>query len=66
MQPAGGLLRDVTFELDPDAVEILRKCPRFEDFSPATEVLSNITLGTGNGDAPRCFGVKLDQAFVKF
>ena len=47
-------------------MEVLRKLPGFEDFDPTTEVLSNIRPGTGNVDAPRCFGMKLDQAFEKF
>ena len=62
----GEQLRVVNFELDPDSAEILLKFPGFEDFSPATEVLSNIRPGTGNVDAPRCFGMKLDIAFKKF
>ena len=52
--------------LDPESVEILRRSPGFEDFDPTTEVLSNMRPGTGNVDAPRCFGMKLDQEFQKF
>ena len=59
-------LRVVNFELDPESAEVLRKFPGFEDFDPMTEVLLNIRPGTGNVDAPRCFGMKLDQAFEKF
>ena len=62
----GEPLRVVNFELDPESVEVLRRFPGFEDFDPMTEVLSNIRPGTGNVDAPRCFGMKLDQAFEKF
>ena len=58
-------LRLVNSELDSDTVEILRRFLGFEDFNPATEVLSNSRLGTGNVDAPRCFGMELDQAFAK-
>ena len=56
----------MNFELDPESVEVLRRFPGFEDCDPTTEVLSNIRPGTGNVDAPRCFGMKLDQAFQKF
>ena len=62
----GEPLRVVNFELDPESVEVLRKFHDYEDFDPTTEVLSNIRPGTGNVDAPRCFGMKLDQAFKKF
>ena len=62
----GEPLRVVNFELDPEPVEVLRRFPGFEDFDPMTEVLSNIRPGTGNVDAPRCFGMKLDQEFQKF
>ena len=62
----GEPLRVVNFELDPESVEILRMFPGFEDFDPTMEVLSNIRPGTGNVDAPRCFGMKLDQAFQPF
>ena len=62
----GEPLRVVNFDLDPESVEVLRRFPGLEDFDPMTEVLSNIRPGTGNADAPRCFGMKLDQAFQKF
>ena len=52
--------------MDPESVEVLRKFPGFEDFDPITEVLSNIRPGTGNVDAPRCFGMNLGQAFEIF
>ena len=58
--------RVVNFELAPDAVEIIPTLPGFEDFNPVTEVLSNIRPSTGNVDASRYFGMKLDQAFAKF
>ena len=62
----GVLLRVVNFELDPDAVEILRQFRGFEAFNLMMEALSNIRPGAGHVDAPRCFGMKLDQAFTKF
>ena len=62
----GEPLRVVIFELDPDSAEILRTFPGSEDFNPVTEAVSNIRPGTGNVDAPRCFGMKLDMAFEKF
>ena len=62
----GEPLRVVNFELDRESVEVLRRFTGVEDFDPMTEVLSNIRPGTGNVDAPRCFGRKLDQVFQKF
>ena len=54
--------REVNFELSPDAVEVLRLCPGYEDFDHNTEVLHMIKPGTGCKDAPRCWSLKLAEA----
>ena len=54
--------REVNFELRADAVEVLRQCPGYHGFNPATEVLHVEKPGIGCNDAPRCFALKLARA----
>ena len=54
--------REVNFELRADAADMLRQCPGFEDFDRHREVLHCTKPGTGCGDAPRCFSIKLARA----
>ena len=62
----GAPQREVNFELGADAVAVLRQCPGYSDFNPATEVLHMEKPGTGCKEAPRCFGLKLKRADDKF
>ena len=54
--------RDVNFELDSDAVAILRTLPGYEDFDPRVEVLHCDKPGTGCKDAPRAWSIQLTKA----
>ena len=51
--------REVNFELTGEAAAMLRLCPGYESFDPQREVLHCDKPGTGCGDAPRCFSIKL-------
>ena len=53
--------REVNFELSPDAVQILKQCPGYEDFDPTLEVLHMVKPGTGCKDAPRCWSIQLTR-----
>ena len=53
--------RQVCFELDGDAVEVLQTLPGYRDFDPDTEVLEMLKPGTGCKDAPRCWAIQLTK-----
>ena len=55
-------LRDVSFELDHDSVEVLKTFPGYGNFDPRREVLHMLRPGTGCVDAPRCWSLKLTKA----
>lgn len=61
-EATGEAEREVNFDLSPDAVEILKKCPGYETFDVTTEVLRMVKPGTGCKDAPRCWSIKLAKA----
>ena len=49
----GEPLRDVSFYLPANAIDVLRRLPGFKDFNPASEVLHCDRPGTGSVDAPQ-------------
>ena len=51
--------REVNFYLPLADVPLLKALPGLEDFDPKTEVLHSDKPGTGLGDAPRAFQIKL-------
>ena len=55
----GDPLREVNFYLPSDNFPLLQMIPGFEDFDPQHEVLHCDKPGTGLGDAPRAFSIKL-------
>ena len=50
----GGPIREVSFELPPGSLHMLKQMEGFSDFNPVTEVLHCDKPGTGLVDAPRC------------
>jgi len=61
----GDPLREVNFYLLADNIPLLRMIPGFEDFDPQHEVLRCDELGTGLGDAPLAFSIKLSRVTDK-
>ena len=55
----GEPMREVNFYLPADNIPLLHMIPGFEDFDPQSEVLHCDKPGTGLGDAPRAFSIKL-------
>ena len=52
-------LREEYFTLPPGSADMLRKVKGFEHFDERRHVLKYLVPGTGTGDAPRAFSMKL-------
>ena len=61
----GEPLREVNFYLPADNIPLLGMIPGFENFDPQLEVLHCDKPGTGLGDAPRAFSIKLGRRTIK-
>ena len=55
----GEPIREVSFELPPGSLHMLKQVEGFSDFNPMTEVRHCDKPGAGLADAPRCVSMNV-------